>query len=53
MSIANRIKGSITALITPMKDGKLDFEMIEASLPALPKPDEDGDGGVDREEIEA
>ncbi|HUD59401.1 MAG TPA: ATP-dependent Clp protease ATP-binding subunit ClpA [Acetobacteraceae bacterium] len=36
-----------------MKDGKLDFEMIEAALPALPKPDEDGDGGVDREEIEA
>ncbi len=36
-----------------MKEGKLDFEIIEASLPALPKPDEDGDGGVDREEIEA
>ena len=36
-----------------MKDGKLDFEIIEAQLPALPKPDEDGDGGVDREEIEA
>src|ERR1700723_298198 len=36
-----------------MKEGKLDFEMIEAALPALPKPDEDGDGGVDREEIEA
>jgi ATP-dependent Clp protease ATP-binding subunit ClpA len=36
-----------------MKDGKLDFEIIEAALPALPKPDEDGDGGVDREEIEA
>jgi ATP-dependent Clp protease ATP-binding subunit ClpA len=36
-----------------LKDGKLDFEIIEAQLPALPKPDEDGDGGVDREEIEA
>jgi ATP-dependent Clp protease ATP-binding subunit ClpA len=36
-----------------LKDGKLDFEIIEAPLPALPKPDEDGDGGVDREEIEA
>ena len=23
-----------------MKDGKLDFEIIEAALPALPKPDE-------------
>ncbi len=36
-----------------LSDGKLDFEIIEAQLPALPKPDEDGDGGVDREEIEA
>ena len=36
-----------------MKDGKLDFEIIEAQVPALPKPDEDGDGGTDREEIEA
>jgi ATP-dependent Clp protease ATP-binding subunit ClpA len=36
-----------------MKDGKLEFEIIEAQPPALPKPDEDGDGGVDREEIEA
>jgi ATP-dependent Clp protease ATP-binding subunit ClpA len=36
-----------------LKDGKLEFEMVEAQLPALPKPDEDGDGGVDREEIEA
>jgi ATP-dependent Clp protease ATP-binding subunit ClpA len=36
-----------------MKDGKLDFEIIEAQAPALPKPDEDGDGGTDREEIEA
>jgi ATP-dependent Clp protease ATP-binding subunit ClpA len=36
-----------------MKDGKLDFDIVEAALPALPKPDEDGDGGTDREEIEA
>jgi ATP-dependent Clp protease ATP-binding subunit ClpA len=36
-----------------LKDGKLDFEIIEAQVQALPKPDEDGDGGVDREEIEA
>ncbi len=25
-----------------LKDNKLDFEMIEAALPALPKPDDDG-----------
>jgi ATP-dependent Clp protease ATP-binding subunit ClpA len=36
-----------------MKDGKLDFDIVEAQVPALPKPDEDGDGGTDREEIEA
>src|SRR5579862_5731183 len=41
------------AVKVTMKDGKLDFEYVEAALPALPKPDEDGDGGVDREEIEA
>jgi len=35
-----------------LKDGKLDFDIVEAQLPALPKPDEDGD--ADREqEIEA
>jgi ATP-dependent Clp protease ATP-binding subunit ClpA len=45
------VKGG--AVKVTMKDGKLDFEIIEAALPALPKPDEDGDGGVDREEIEA
>jgi ATP-dependent Clp protease ATP-binding subunit ClpA len=33
-----------------MKDGKLDFEIIEAALPALPKPDEDGDDGSDKEQ---
>jgi ATP-dependent Clp protease ATP-binding subunit ClpA len=33
-----------------LKDGKLEFEVIEASLPALPKPDNDGDeGGSERE----
>ncbi len=36
-----------------LKDGKLEFDIVEAQLPALPKPDEDGDGGFDREEIEA
>jgi len=36
-----------------LKDGKLEFEIVEAQVSALPKPDEDGDGGVDREEIEA
>jgi len=45
------VKGG--AVKVTLKDGKLDFELIEAQLPALPKPDEDGDGGVDREEIEA
>jgi ATP-dependent Clp protease ATP-binding subunit ClpA len=33
-----------------LKDGKLDFEIIEAALPALPKPDEDGGDGSDREQ---
>jgi ATP-dependent Clp protease ATP-binding subunit ClpA len=33
-----------------MKDNKLDFEIIEASLPALPKPEGDSDeGGSERE----
>jgi ATP-dependent Clp protease ATP-binding subunit ClpA len=45
------VKGG--AVKVTLRDGKLDFEIIEAQLPALPKPDEDGDGGVDREEIEA
>ncbi len=35
-----------------LKDGKLDFEMVEAALPALPKPDEDGGDGSDREQQE-
>jgi ATP-dependent Clp protease ATP-binding subunit ClpA len=38
------------AVKVTMKDGKLDFEMLEAALPALPKPDEDGDGGTDKEQ---
>ncbi len=33
-----------------LKDGKIDFEMVEAALPALPKPGGDGDGGADREQ---
>ena len=33
-----------------MKDGKLDFEIVEAAVPALPKPDEDGEGREDREQ---
>jgi ATP-dependent Clp protease ATP-binding subunit ClpA len=43
--------GSVKATL---KDGKLDFEIVEAPLQALPKPDEDGDGSSDRgEEVEA
>jgi ATP-dependent Clp protease ATP-binding subunit ClpA len=38
------------AVKVTMKDGKLDFEYVEAALPALPKPDEDGDGGSDKEQ---
>ncbi len=38
------------AVKVTMKDGKLDFEIVEASLPALPKPGEDGDGGSDRQQ---
>jgi ATP-dependent Clp protease ATP-binding subunit ClpA len=40
------------AVKVTMKDGKLDFEMIEAALPALPKPDEDGGDGTERSESE-
>jgi ATP-dependent Clp protease ATP-binding subunit ClpA len=39
------------AVKVTLKDGKLDFEIVEAALPALPKPDEDGDGGTDREQV--
>src|SRR6202163_410115 len=45
------VKGG--AVKVTLKDNALAFEIVEAALPALPKPDEDGDGGVDREEIEA
>jgi ATP-dependent Clp protease ATP-binding subunit ClpA len=38
------------AVKVTMKDGKLDFEYVEAALPALPKPDEDGDGGSGQEQ---
>ncbi|HJS83982.1 MAG TPA: ATP-dependent Clp protease ATP-binding subunit ClpA [Acetobacteraceae bacterium] len=35
-----------------LKEGKLDFEIIEAALPALPKPDEDGgDGSAIEQEV--
>ncbi len=33
-----------------LKDSKLEFEITEASVPALPKPDEDGGGDSDREQ---
>src|SRR3984885_1905320 len=33
-----------------MKEGKLDFEIIEAPWPALPKPDDDGGDGSDKEQ---
>ncbi|HXT82465.1 MAG TPA: ATP-dependent Clp protease ATP-binding subunit ClpA [Acetobacteraceae bacterium] len=37
-----------------LKEDRLDFDIVEAALPALPKPDPDDDGGADREqEIEA
>ena len=38
------------AVKVTMRDGKLDFEYVEAALPALPKPDGDGDGGADVEQ---
>jgi len=37
------------AVKVTMKDGKLDFEVTEAAVPALPKPDGD-DGGSEREQ---
>ncbi|HVC59459.1 MAG TPA: ATP-dependent Clp protease ATP-binding subunit ClpA [Acetobacteraceae bacterium] len=33
-----------------MKDGKLDFEIIEAAPPTVPKPDDDGGDGSDKEQ---
>jgi ATP-dependent Clp protease ATP-binding subunit ClpA len=38
------------AVKVTLKDNKLDFEFIEAAVPALPKPEGDGDeGGTERE----
>ncbi len=38
------------AVKVTLKDGKMDFEIVEAAPPALPKPDEgDGGDGTDRE----
>jgi ATP-dependent Clp protease ATP-binding subunit ClpA len=37
------VKGG--AVKVTLKEGKLDFEFIEAALPALPKPESDGDEG--------
>jgi len=42
------VKGG--AVKVTMRDGKLDFDIIEAALPALPKPDGDGESGAGREE---
>ena len=33
-----------------LKDDKLDFEIIEAALPALPKPEGDDEGGAEKEQ---
>ena len=42
------VKGG--AVKVTMKDNKLDFEFIEAAVPALPKPESDGDeGGTEKE----
>ncbi len=39
------------AVKVTLKEGKLEFEVVEAPLPALPKPDEgEGDGGTEREQ---
>jgi ATP-dependent Clp protease ATP-binding subunit ClpA len=42
------VKGG--AVKVTLKDNKLDFEITEAALPALPKPEGDDDGGADREQ---
>jgi ATP-dependent Clp protease ATP-binding subunit ClpA len=42
------VKGG--AVKVTLKDNKLDIEITEASLPALPKPEGDDDGGADREQ---
>jgi ATP-dependent Clp protease ATP-binding subunit ClpA len=38
------------AVKVTLKDGKLEFECVAATPPALPKPDEDGEGTGDREQ---
>jgi ATP-dependent Clp protease ATP-binding subunit ClpA len=40
------------AVKVTMKDRKLDFEFIEATVPALPKPEGDGDEGSSEREPE-
>jgi ATP-dependent Clp protease ATP-binding subunit ClpA len=40
------------AVKVTLKDGALDFEIIEASAPALPKPEGDGDEGAPEKEPE-
>ncbi|HQT76629.1 MAG: ATP-dependent Clp protease ATP-binding subunit ClpA [Rhodospirillales bacterium 20-64-7] len=42
------VKGG--AVKVTLKDNKLEFEITEAALPALPKPEGDDDGGADREQ---
>jgi ATP-dependent Clp protease ATP-binding subunit ClpA len=42
------VKGG--AVKVTLKDNKLDFEITEASVPALPKPEGDPDGDADREQ---
>jgi ATP-dependent Clp protease ATP-binding subunit ClpA len=42
------VKGG--AVKVTLKDNKLDFEITEAALPALPKPEGEDDGGADREQ---
>jgi ATP-dependent Clp protease ATP-binding subunit ClpA len=42
------VKGG--AVKVTLKDNKLDFEITEASVPVLPKPEGDDDGGADREQ---
>jgi ATP-dependent Clp protease ATP-binding subunit ClpA len=42
------VKGG--AVKVTLKDNKLDFELTEAALPALPKPEGDDEGGAGREE---
>jgi len=40
------------AVKVTLKDGALDFEFVEASVPALPKPEGDGDEGAPEREPE-